>query len=161
MHVTVTRLKTLSRGPRSTLPPATPLASNPAHLLPGSPLPTLGWTDPIRIVPNGKEVIKYLSGEGKYSDREAWPFPSVMFLDIKMPQTDGFLRWMGDHPKCSVLPTMMFSTPDDERDVQLAYDLGANAYSVKPALVSELKAIWQTAYEFWARRVKPKARSGR
>jgi len=73
---------------------------------------------------------------------------------------DNCSRWMRDHPKCSVLPTMMFSTSDDERDVQLAYDLGANAYFVKPALVSELKAILQTAYEFWARCVKPKARSG-
>jgi len=124
---------------------------------------SLGWKNPIRIVHDGKEVIKYLSGEGKYSDREAWPFPSVLFLDIKMPQADGFevLRWMRDHPKCSVLPTMMFSTSDEERDVQLAYDLGANGYFVKPALVSELKAILQTAYEFWARCVKPKARSGK
>jgi CheY-like chemotaxis protein len=128
-----------------------------------SAMTSLGWKNPIRIVHDGKEVIEYLSGEGKYSDREAWPFPSVMFLDIKMPQTDGFdvLRWMRDHPKCSVLPTMMFSTSDDERDVQLAYDLGANAYFVKPALVSELKGILQTAHEFWARCVKPKARGGK
>ena len=122
---------------------------------------SLGWTNAFRIVHNGKEAIDYLSGEGKFSDREAWPFPSVVFLDIKMPQADGFdvLRWMRENPKYAVVPTMMFSTSDDERDVQLAYNLGANAYFVKPALVSELKAILQTAYEFWARCVKPKTGS--
>ena len=124
---------------------------------------SMGWTNPVRIVRNGKEAIDYLGGERKYSDREAWPFPSVLFLDIKMPQADGFdvLRWMRENPKYAVVPTMMFSSSDDDADVQLAYDLGANAYFVKPALVSELKAILQTAYEFWSRCVKPKARSGK
>lgn len=119
---------------------------------------SIGWTNPIRIVPDGKEVIKYLSGDGKYSDRETWPFPSVMFVDIKMPLADGFdvLRWVRSHPDCSVLPTMMLSSSDDERDVRLAYELGANGYFVKPAEVVDLKAMLKSAYEFWAWCTKPK-----
>ena len=124
---------------------------------------TLGWKNPIRIVHNGKEAMEYLSGEGKYSDREAWPFPSVMFVDIKMPQADGFdvLRWMRNHPECAVPPMIMLSSSDDEGDVRLAYELGANGYFVKPALVSDLKVMLQAAYDFWSQCSKPKARNGK
>jgi CheY-like chemotaxis protein len=119
---------------------------------------SIGWTNPIRIVPNGQEAINYLSGGGKYADREAWPFPSVMFVDIKMPLVDGFevLRWVRQHPECSVLPTMMLSSSDDDKDVTLAYALGANGYFVKPANMEDLKAILKAAYEFWAWCTKPK-----
>src|SRR5678816_2714039 len=83
-----------------------------------------GWTNPVRILPNGREVISYLSGEGEYADRAAYPFPSVMFLDVKMPGVGGFdvLRWVKEHPECSVLPTLMLSSSDDENDVKLAYE---------------------------------------
>ena len=122
-----------------------------------SAMKSIGWTNPIRIVRNGKDAIEYLSGEGKYSDREAWPFPSVMFIDIKMPQADGFdvLRWMRNHPECAVLPMIMLSSSDDEGDVRLAYELGANGYFVKPALVRDLKAMLNAAYDFWAFCSKP------
>lgn len=123
-----------------------------------STIKSLGWKNPVRIVPNGKEVIRYLSGDGRYSDRRAFPFPSVMFVDIKMPQADGFdvLRWVRKHPDCSVLPTMMLSSSDDDKDVTLAYRLGANGYFVKPAEISDLKSILVAAYEFWAWCTKPK-----
>lgn len=123
-----------------------------------STIKSLGWKNPVRIVPNGKEVIRYLSGDGRYSDRRAFPFPSVMFVDIKMPQADGFdvLRWVRKHPDCSVLPTMMLSSSDDDKDVTLAYRLGANGYFVKPAEISDLKSILVSAYEFWAWCTKPK-----
>jgi DNA-binding response OmpR family regulator len=120
-----------------------------------------GWKNPIRIVGNGKEVIDYLTGEGKFEDREAFPFPSVMFLDVKMPGASGFdvLRWVRKHPECSVLPTMMLSSSDDEKDIQLAYELGANGYFVKPMEVKDLKAMLQAVYEFWAWSAKPRMKS--
>jgi len=119
---------------------------------------SIGWINPIRIVHNGQEAINYLRGEGKYGDREAWPFPSVMFVDIKMPLVDGFevLRWVRQHPECSVLPTMMLSSSDDDKDVRLAYELGASGYFVKPATMEDLQAILKAAYEFWAWCTKPK-----
>ena len=122
----------------------------------------IGWKNPIRIVHNGDDAIDYLGGGGKYTDREAYPFPSVMFLDVKMPGKSGFdvLRWVRKHPECSVLPTMMLSTSDAERDVRLAYELGANGYFVKPAETDDLKALLRAAYEFWVWSVKPKMNVG-
>ena len=128
-----------------------------------SAMKAIGWRNPIRIVHNGKEAVQYLNGEGKYSDREAWPFPSVMFVDVKMPLANGFevLRWMRNHPECSVVPTMMLSTSDDEKDVRLASELGASAYVMKPADTDDLKGMLQAAYDFWVRCAKPTAPNGK
>jgi CheY-like chemotaxis protein len=116
-----------------------------------------GWANPVRILPNGGEVIRYLSGEGEYADRASCPFPSVMFLDVKMPSTTGFdvLQWARGRPDCSVLPTMMLTSSEDEKDVRLAFELGANAYFVKPATLNELKEMLQTIYAFWTWSSKP------
>jgi DNA-binding response OmpR family regulator len=105
-----------------------------------------GWANPVRILPNGSEVIRHLSGEGEYADRASCPFPSVMFLDVKMPSTTGFdvLQWTRGRPDCSVLPTMMLTSSEDEKDVRLAFELGANAYFVKPATLNELKEMFKT-----------------
>jgi CheY-like chemotaxis protein len=121
-----------------------------------------GWTNPVRIVANGEEVISYLQGSGKYGDREAYPYPSVMFIDIKMPKATGFdvLRWVRKHPECSVLPTMIISTSDDPKDIKLAYELGANAYFVKPGSFADLKEMLKSAYEFWAWCAKPPVGKG-
>ena len=123
-----------------------------------SVMKAIGWKNPIRIVSSGDAVVRYLSGVGEYADRDAYPFPSVMFLDINMPGTNGFdvLRWIREHPECSVLPTMMLTTSDNENDIQLAYRLGANAYFIKPTEIENLKTMLGAAYEFWAWCAKPK-----
>ena len=81
-----------------------------------------------------------------------------MFLDVKMPGVTGFdvLCWVGEHPECSVLPTMMLSSSDDEGDVKLAYELGANGYFVKPATLNDLRHMLQAIYGFWQLTQKPK-----
>ena len=87
----------------------------------------------------------------------------MMFLDVKMPAATGFdvLRWVREHPECSVLPTLMLSSSGDEGDVELAYELGANGYFVKPPHLDDLKAMLRSAYDFWARCTKPKAHNGK
>ena len=112
----------------------------------------IGRTDPVHRVANGREAIDYLVGEGKYADREAFAFPAVLFLDLKMPGLGGFdvLRWMQEHPGCRVTPTVVLSSSVLERDVELSYALGAHAYLAKPATVNELKRMLGDAYNFWA-----------
>jgi CheY-like chemotaxis protein len=116
-----------------------------------------GRTDAVHQVPNGREAIDYLVGNGKYADRAAFPFPGVLFLDLKMPGLGGFdvLRWMQENPACRVTPTLVLSSSVLERDVELSYALGAHAYLGKPATVTELKRMLGDAYNFWAWCVKP------
>ena len=116
-----------------------------------------GQADPVHRVANGKEVIEYLEGNGKYADREAFAFPGVLFLDLKMPGLGGFdvLRWMQENPECRVTPTLVLSSSVLDRDVVLSYALGAHGYLGKPATVDELKRMLGDAYNFWKWCSKP------
>src|SRR6266404_5018414 len=95
----------------------------------------------IREVHDGVEVVAYLQGEGKYSDREKYPFPELLLVDLKMPRMDGLgvLEWMRNHPECSFLPVVMLSGSGDERDVLEAHRRGVKAYFVKPNDLKELE----------------------
>jgi CheY-like chemotaxis protein len=118
----------------------------------------IGMTNAVQILTNGQDVIDYLRAEGKFEDRRQFPFPSVLFTDIKMPRVNGFevLEWLRDHPECKVIPTIMFSSSGQPEDVERAYKLGANAYFIKPASLGELEEMLRYAYEFWARCAKPR-----
>jgi len=118
----------------------------------------IGMKNAVQILTDGQEALDYLRGAGKYEDRHRFPFPSVLFTDIKMPRVNGFelLEWLRDHPECKVIPTIIFSSSEQAEDVERAYQLGANAYFVKPASLPELEDMMRYAYEFWARCAKPR-----
>ena len=107
---------------------------------------------PPRILPDGEEVIAYLQGTGKYSNRLDYPVPNLLFLDLKMPRLGGFdvLRWMQGHPEHRVIPTMILSGSSLRTDVDRAFKLGAQAYVTKPANLEELRKLVASACEFWA-----------
>src|SRR5229473_2661647 len=59
-----------------------------------------GFLNPLQVVPNGEEAIHYLQGEGKYANRDEYPLPALVLLDLKMPRKDGFevLQWIRQQP---------------------------------------------------------------
>src|SRR5439155_25134350 len=73
-------------------------------------------------------------GEGRFSSREEYPLPHLLLLDLKMPRTDGFdvLRWIRHQPGLSSLRVLVLTGSDHIRDVNQAYQLGANSFMVKP-----------------------------
>src|SRR5947208_69006 len=85
-------------------------------------------------VQDGAEAIKYLSGEGKYSDRQQFPEPALVLLDLTMPGMSGFdvLRWANRQSPASMPPIIVFSYSRLEQDRRLALELGAKQYLVKP-----------------------------
>ena len=93
-----------------------------------------GLPDALVAVRDGQEAIDYLSGAGVYSDRERYPEPAVMLLDLKMPRVDGFevLVWRNTHDRWRDLPVVVLCSSRLETDVQRALDLGADAYRMKP-----------------------------
>jgi CheY-like chemotaxis protein len=119
-----------------------------------------GIRNPVHISPNGQDAIAYLQGSGEYVDRERHPFPSVLITDLKMPLKTGFevLVWLRGHPKCNVVPVLVLSASREEQDVRKAYELGANAYLVKPSTFNELMTLVRTIYDFWALCEKPPLR---
>lgn len=116
-----------------------------------------GVKDPVFVVNNGEEAIKYLRGEGQYHDRRQSPFLNVIFSDIKMPRLDGFgvLKWLRSHPECAVIPIIILSNSGEDIDVRRAYEMGANAYLIKPSTIQELQEMVKTAFEFWKWCAKP------
>jgi len=112
-----------------------------------------------QVVEDGEEAIRYLRGEGVYADRQAYPFPTVILSDLKMPRMSGFelLRWVREHPECSVIPTILFSSSTVASDVKEAYLLGANAYMVKPASPEEFEDLMRITCQYWKRCERPPA----
>jgi len=113
----------------------------------------IGVTDPVHAVGDGTEAISYMMGEGKYSDRRKYSYPTFILTDLKMPGKDGFavLEFLKGNPEWAVIPTIVFSASSDLDDIKKAYMLGASSYHVKPrthgALMHQilvLHAYWMT-----------------
>jgi len=90
--------------------------------------------NPLQVVRNGEEAVAYLKGEGTYANRAGYPLPSLILLDLKLPGMDGFdvLRWIRQEPNFGSLPVIVLTSSEQIRDVNRAYQLGANSFLVKP-----------------------------
>lgn len=114
--------------------------------------------NPVHIVTNGEEGLAYLQRQGPYADRGRFPFPRVILLDLKMPRKGGLevLEYLRAHPSLKVIPTIVFTSSRETQDIERAYDLGANAFMVKPHDFDGLVQIMQKIREFWNASEKPK-----
>ena len=112
-----------------------------------------GINAPIQFVDDGEQAVNYLGGISPFSNRDSFPLPNLMFLDLKMPRLDGFgvLRWVRQQPRLCRLPVMVFTSSGEPRDVDLAHELGANAYTVKPAAPDQLLDVVLSVERYWLR----------
>jgi CheY-like chemotaxis protein len=90
--------------------------------------------NPLQVVTDGQCALDYLSGSGEYGDRDRYPLPAVVFLDLKLPYVDGFeiLSWLGGQPSLSSIIVVVLTSSAEVRDRQKAEALGAKSYLVKP-----------------------------
>jgi DNA-binding response OmpR family regulator len=96
--------------------------------------------NPLKIARYGNEAILYLRGVGIYSDRRNYPLPALIILDLTNPDGSGMalLGWIREHPDFLRVPILILAGPDQENEVQTAFDRGANAYLLKRENLSEL-----------------------
>lgn len=108
--------------------------------------------NPLQVVTDGQEAISYLRGDGKYRDRDSYPLPKLIVMDIKMPRKTGFevLEWVkrGEH-KLRRIPVVIVSSSDNPADINRAYELGANAYMVKPVDFRAVEHLFQSITHYW------------
>ncbi len=88
--------------------------------------------NPLQFVPTGREAITYLNGDPPYADREKYPLPSLVLLDVTMPLMDGFevLEWVRSQPRFANLRVVVLTGSEEKRAE--SYELGADAFMVKP-----------------------------
>ena len=107
-----------------------------------------------RWVGDGAEAVRYLQGEVEYADRNKYPIPDVILLDLKMPRFSGFdfLEWLHhrspDHQR--LIPVVVMSSSNDPLDIRRAYALGANSYIVKPVIWKEFKERIKLLGLYWS-----------
>jgi CheY-like chemotaxis protein len=84
----------------------------------------------IYCVPGGLEAIAYLNSDPPYQDRNRYPMPSLLLVDVKMPRMDGFelLRWIRERPEFEKLPVVMLTGSNEPREEDTAYKLGATSF---------------------------------
>jgi CheY-like chemotaxis protein len=110
-----------------------------------------GLNNSLKVVRNGEEALEYLSGEDAYADRERFPLPFLVLLDLKMPGTDGFevLAWARSIPNLKRLLVVVLTSSNLQADVDKAYELGANSYLVKPVEFDDMVNLIQRFEAYW------------
>jgi len=111
----------------------------------------VGLENALAVVRNGQETIDYLGGTGAYRDREKYPVPALLLLDLNMPGVDGFevLAWRNTQKRLRDLPIIVLSSSNLPTDVHRAMDLGAAAYRVKPGDFHYLREVARQLRDQW------------
>lgn len=107
--------------------------------------------NPVVSVRDGAEALDFLRREGKWADRVE-ENPAVILLDKKLPKIDGHevLKAVRDDERLRRIPVVMLTSSREERDLLRSYDLGVNAYVVKPVEFDDFMAAINDLGVFWA-----------
>jgi CheY-like chemotaxis protein len=99
-----------------------------------------GIANPVIDVPTADKAIAYLTGQGEYHDRNFYPMPCVIFIDLWLPGKSGheLLAWIAKQPSLKEIVRVVLTGSDNPADARRARELGANAYVKKPLTVDQL-----------------------
>lgn len=105
----------------------------------------------VQVQSDGEAAIEYLAGTPPYDDRDRYPLPELVLLDLKLPRKNGFevLEWLRAQPGLKRLPVVVLTSSDETPDVSRAYDLGANSYLVKPVESEALVGLLRQVDVYW------------
>jgi CheY-like chemotaxis protein len=109
-----------------------------------------GVTNPVQVVSDGRQAIDYLQGAGKFGDREQYPMPCLVLLDLKLPYVMGLdvLKWIRQQIGTELVVVMLTASAE-EADIRTAYSWGANAFLTKPSEASKLDDMLRALKDFW------------
>ncbi len=110
-----------------------------------------GILNPVMTVRNGQEAIWYLEGGANYWSRTEFPLPRLILLDLKMPGMDGFevLAWIRGRTEFAGIAVVVLTGSNDLKDVQRAYDLGANSFIVKETEFKQTVTLSRLLKDYW------------
>ncbi len=105
----------------------------------------------IEVANDGQHAIDYLLGNNRFSDRESYPLPDLILLDLKMPGIDGFdvLERVKSTPMVKRIPVIILTSSKEQGDRALSYDIGANSYLVKPVSFTGFVEVVKQIENYW------------
>ena len=115
-------------------------------------------TNSLHVVTDGVEALTFLKKEGDYQDA---PTPDLVLLDINLPKKNGHevLKEIRADADLTLLPVVILTTSDREKDIFLSYKERVNAYVTKPVNAAEFIEAVQTIEDFWVTLVRLPAKS--
>lgn len=110
-----------------------------------------GMRRPLQIVRDGVDAMSYLLGRGEFADRERYPMPSILLIDINLPRLSGLelLTWLRTQPEFSHLMVIVLTGSARIEAINHAYHMGAHSYLVKPVAHDELSELVRCFYQYW------------
>lgn len=110
-----------------------------------------GLRHPVAVAEDGQQALDYLRGAGEFADRNRFPLPALVLLDLKLPKIMGLdvLRAIRENPGLAPLIVTVLTSSDQDRDIERAYRLGANSYLVKPSAADRILQMARTLCEYW------------
>ena len=105
----------------------------------------------VHHVADGALALAYLKGEGRYADRQTFPEPHLVLLDLRLPKVDGIevLTVVKNDPVLRRIPVVMLTTSTSELDMVRAYDNHVNSYLKKPLDFPEFFRMMDSFLDYW------------
>lgn len=105
----------------------------------------------LQFVVDGEELLDYLHNRDKYSDKEKYPRPGIILLDLNMPKKDGreALKEIKQDPKLRTIPVVVLTTSKAEEDILKTYNLGVSSFITKPVTFDGLVQVMRTLNKYW------------
>jgi CheY-like chemotaxis protein len=103
------------------------------------------------VVGDGDQAVTYLEGSGQYNDRHAYPLPSLILLDLKLPKLSGLevLQWIRQRPSLVRTPVVVLTSSAEDDDIKQAYEYGANSFLQKPVAFTGLVQLLGVLDLYW------------
>ncbi len=114
-------------------------------------------------VSEGPQALAYLSGDGIYKDRESYPLPDLVLLDLAMPKMSGVevLKWIRQQNIVNKTRVLIFTSSEKPEDFRAATEIGADGYLLKPTKFDDLKKLVKQIQDEWLGKKKPVRAAGR
>jgi two-component system response regulator len=117
------------------------------------------------VTRDGADALDYLFGTGRYAGRDPRHIPAIVLLDLKLPKIDGLdvLRRLRADERTALLPVVILTSSDEDRDIIESYRLGANSYIRKPVNFNQFVEAVQQLGLYWLllNKLPPRLRGNR
>lgn len=113
----------------------------------------------LQVVEDGQQALDYLGGAGEFSDRNRYPLPALVLLDLKLPRVMGMevLRWIRSRSEFDLMLVIMLTSSQQRSDIGQACALRANSYLVKPTNPLALGEMMELVKRYWLQLNQPTA----